>query len=42
MKLEGYCIADILNPFVSSEPIYILEYSMSLSVIFSRMDALLW
>lgn len=41
MKLEGYCIVDILNLFVLSELIYILEYSMFFFVIFSRMDVLL-
>lgn len=34
IKLAGYAIADILNTFVSSESICVLEYSMSLSVIF--------
>lgn len=40
MKLAGYHTVDILNPFVSSEPIYIFGIQ-HFSVIFSKMDSLL-
>ena len=45
MKLAGCHTENILNPFVSSfsmNQYTFLEYNMSLFVIFSKMDSLLW
>ena len=45
MKLAGCHTENILNPFVSSVSMNqytFLEYNMSLFVIFSKMDSLLW